>query len=239
LLPVAQKVPLYFEEFNDTNSQSGGTPDDGTTFNRDVWTWADQHGIGYLMWTWNTTNDWQAIVSNYNGTPTSYDGQAYHDHLAALLQAPTATPATTATATRTAPTATATTSAATATATKAPATATAAPATLSVRVMRAWANPATVARGSTTTLAATIVSNQALSGAIVDFEVYNTAGTKLYQTYRSPVAFAANSAKTVKATWTVPTSQATGRYTLKIGVFGPNWNPLYTWDNSAATITVQ
>lgn len=237
VLPVAQQVPLYFEEFNDTNSQNGGTPEDGTTFNRDVWTWADQHGIGYLMWTWNTTNDWQAIISNYNGTPTSYDGQAYHDHLASLLQAPTATPASTATATKVAATATATATKAAATAT--PRAATPTPSALSVRVTSASASPATVSRGGATTLAATINSNRALSNAIVDFEIYNAAGTKLYQTYRSPVSFAANSATTVKATWTVSTSLPTGGYTLKIGVFGPNWSPLYTWDNYAGTITVQ
>lgn len=37
-------------------------------------TWADQHGISYLAWSWFTGNcaDEPALISNYNGTPTRY-----------------------------------------------------------------------------------------------------------------------------------------------------------------------
>ena len=43
----------------------------------------------------------------------------------------------------------------------------------------------------------------------------------------------------VTTAWPVPGGQTTGSYTLKIGVFGNGWNPLYAWDANGATITVQ
>jgi autotransporter family porin len=36
----------------------------------------------------------------------------------------------------------------------------------------------------------------------------------------------------------VPTSSATGGYTIKIGLFSPGWGTLYHWNNSAGSITV-
>ena len=118
------------------------------------------------------------------------------------------------------------------------ATATATPVPLAVTVTSASASPATVAAGSSEKLAATISTNAALGNAIVDFEVYNTAGTKVYQTTQSPVTFAANTPQTFSAAWSVPAGQAAGTYTFKIGVFGAGWAPLYVWDNAAATFTV-
>jgi hypothetical protein len=83
-----------------------------------------------------------------------------------------------------------------------------------------------------------VTTSGPLSGAIVDFEVYNASGTKIYQSYQSGVTFAANTPQTFKATWAVPASQAAGTYTLKIGIFGAGWSPLYAWDNAGATFTV-
>jgi hypothetical protein len=68
--------------------------------------------------------------------------------------------------------------------------------------------------------------------------VYNSAGTKVYQTTQSGASLSANTAKTFTASWAVPSGQAAGSYTLKIGVFGSGWTPLYAWDNAGATIQV-
>jgi hypothetical protein len=72
----------------------------------------------------------------------------------------------------------------------------------------------------------------------VDFEVYNSAGSKVYQTYQSGVSFVANTPRSFQATWSVPAGQAIGTYTFKIGVFSTGWTTLYTWDNQAATFSV-
>ena len=188
-------------------------------------------------------------------TATSTPANTATPTLTATLTA-TTTPAPGATATKTAtpvpgatttatlvPTATSTVvpgPSATSTATAAAgSTATATPgATPSVSITSASAAPGTIARGSTESFSATIVANAALSGAIVDFEVYNSANAKIYQGYQSPVTFAATVAQTFTATWAVPAGQATGTYTLKVGVFGSGWAPLYVWNNAAASFTV-
>src|SRR4029077_10356428 len=39
-------------------------------------------------------------------------------------------------------------------------------------------------------------------------------------------------------TWNVPSSQATGNYTVMIGVFDASWSTNYYWNSNGATITV-
>jgi len=58
------------------------------------------------------------------------------------------------------------------------------------------------------------------------------------QTWQSPVTLPATSQQTVSAPWSIPPGLAPGTYTLKVGVFGPNWAPLYAWDNGSATFIV-
>lgn len=125
---------------------------------------------------------------------------------------------------------------ATATATQAAATAT--PQALSVVINGVTANPATATPGSTVKLAGTITSNAALSGAIVDFEVYNASGAKVYQTWQSSVGLSGGTPRTIDAQWTVPSGQAAGVYTLKLGVFSSGWASLYAWANNGATIAI-
>jgi len=162
-------------------------------------------------------NPYSLTGSTSTSTPTSTP-----------TNSPTSTPTTTPTSTPTAqPVATST-----------PGPSTPTPASIHVTINSGSASPATVARGSSTTLSTKVTTSAALSGTIVDFEIYNSAGSRVYQTTRSPVSFTANTAKTVSASWKVPTTQATGAYTLKIGVFGSGWTPLYAWNNGAATITV-
>jgi hypothetical protein len=76
-----------------------------------------------------------------------------------------------------------------------------------------------------------------VSNELVDFEVYNSSGAKVWQTSQSPVSFSAGVAKRFTASWVVTTGQAAGTYTLKLGVFTSAWS-FQSWDNSAATFTV-
>jgi len=97
---------------------------------------------------------------------------------------------------------------------------------------------ANVTPGETETLAATVTTATPLTGVIVDFYVYDASGHLVTQVWQSPVALAANTPQTVRATWSVPVSMAAGVYTLKVGVFGKGWSPLYAWNNAAATLTI-
>jgi len=72
--PVAEKVPVIIGEF--------GEDDCSTGFVNTLMNWADQKGIGYLGWTWNT---WEcgsgpSLITNYDGTATNY-GAGLRKHL--------------------------------------------------------------------------------------------------------------------------------------------------------------
>lgn len=161
---------------------------------------------------------------------------------------PTNTP--TRTPTSTAPTAipkqTSTTTAPTATPTRTPTTAapTAAPTrTPTTTVGGVWTasgstSASSVARGTSVTLSATVANNTS-GNALVDIEVYNASGRKVYQTYWDGQAFTANTPRTFSRAWQVPANLPAGTYTLKIGVFKPGWAGLLRWNNSARTFTVR
>eukprot|EP01113_Clastostelium_recurvatum_P046824 TRINITY_DN8263_c0_g1_i2.p1 TRINITY_DN8263_c0_g1~~TRINITY_DN8263_c0_g1_i2.p1 ORF type:complete len:803 (+),score=129.59 TRINITY_DN8263_c0_g1_i2:201-2609(+) len=72
IYPMVSSLPLVIGEF--------GQYDCGTEFIRQAMTWADQYGIGYIGYTWNT---WActapAAITDYNGTPTVY-GKGLKDH---------------------------------------------------------------------------------------------------------------------------------------------------------------
>jgi hypothetical protein len=101
----------------------------------------------------------------------------------------------------------------------------------------ASASPSTLSPNTNTTITVTVRNTGgAVSGAIVDMEVYNAAGTRVNQQYTSSQSFTTNQQRTYTYTWR-PT--ATGTYTVKIGVFNSNWTTNYHWNNNAATITVR
>src|SRR5258708_4358072 len=69
--PIAQQVPVTFGEMG------------MDVYIEKLMPWADAHGIGYLAWTWETRGDYQSLISNYDGTPTTY-GLGFKNYLAAL-----------------------------------------------------------------------------------------------------------------------------------------------------------
>ena len=75
--PVAAQFPVISGEM--------GEFDCGTGWINTLMSWFDQHGIGYLAWTWNpySCTGTPAVITNYNGTPTGY-GQGLKNHLLSL-----------------------------------------------------------------------------------------------------------------------------------------------------------
>ncbi|GAA2154886.1 cellulase family glycosylhydrolase [Actinomadura napierensis] len=74
IAPVAAQVPLVAGEI--------GENDCGHGYIDTLMTWLDAHGASYLGWTWNTWDctGGPALISSYDGTPTSY-GAGFRDHL--------------------------------------------------------------------------------------------------------------------------------------------------------------
>jgi hypothetical protein len=107
-----------------------------------------------------------------------------------------------------------------------------------VAVTGSGTSPSSIAPTGTVALTASVTSATAISNCLVDFEVYDTGGAKIYQTSISSLSLSAGTPKTVQATWQVPSTQAPGTYTLKVGVFGGGWAPMYAWDDAAGSVGV-
>lgn len=100
--------------------------------------------------------------------------------------------------------------------------------------------PSTVTLGGTATITASITATltQAL---LVDVEIYDAANVQVYQQFFDAEPFTANLTRQFAVGWPVPTDLVPGAYTVKIGVFSPvnpGWSPLFSWNDSAASITV-
>ena len=96
---------------------------------------------------------------------------------------------------------------------------------------------ATLARGATQNVSVSVTANKAVN-ALVDIEIYGPTGTKVWQSYRENIAFKAGVSQTIQETWSVPATSQVGTYTVKIGVFTPGWGQVLSWNNSAASFTV-
>lgn len=100
--------------------------------------------------------------------------------------------------------------------------------------------PSTATAGGTTTIIVSVTStlSQAL---LVDVEVYDASDAQVYQSYLEHEPFTAGVPREFLIPWALPVDLAPGTYTVKIGIFGPvlpTWDPLFVWNNGAATLTV-
>ncbi|MFJ9905908.1 cellulase family glycosylhydrolase [Streptomyces sp. NPDC101152] len=77
LAPVAAQVPLVAGEIGENTCSH--------SFVDQVMKWFDDRGLSYVGWTWNTwdCSSGPSLISNYDGTPTSY-GTGLRDHLRAI-----------------------------------------------------------------------------------------------------------------------------------------------------------
>ncbi len=65
-------------------------------------------------------------------------------------------------------------------------------------------------------------------GALVDLEVYDTAGRKAFQQYWDAQSFTAGVSRDFSVVWPVPADQPTGSYRVDVGVFGERLEPSST-----------
>jgi hypothetical protein len=172
-----------------------------------------------------TTTSTAAPTSTPTQAPTNTPTQAPTN---TPTQAPTKTPTSAPTNT---PTSVPTSAAATATAT---ATRTPAP-TFTSRVA---VSPASPTAGQTVALAAAVTSPTNMRG-LVDIEVYDPSGQKVFQQYLDNQQFTAGQARTYLWKWTVPPTAVKGTYSVKLGVFKTGWGVLYSWNDTAGTMTVR
>ena len=80
LLPVAKKVPLIFGETGESYDDS----DCGSSQISNFMNWADQHGVGYEAWTWDTWGTCGSLISSFNGTPANAYGAWVKSHYSTL-----------------------------------------------------------------------------------------------------------------------------------------------------------
>ncbi|HEX2914978.1 MAG TPA: hypothetical protein VH186_29565 [Chloroflexia bacterium] len=111
------------------------------------------------------------------------------------------------------------------------------PAPVSFTLAGATVSPSSAAAGSTFSLNANFKAS-ASSSALIDMEVYDSAGNKVFQHYMDNQAFSAGQTRTFTVSWATTSSQASGGYTLSVGVFSNDWSTVYLWSSNAASFTV-
>lgn len=207
-----------------------------------------------------TINVTNGYISVTNGTGSQNDKLNYIDitqqttTATATTVAPTATPthAPTATPTTAAPTATPThaptttpttvaptatpTQAPTATATTVAPTATATSTTPSFSLVSSSTNPQATTAGATIGLN-TSVKAGASGAALIDMEVYDPSYNKIFQNFTTQT-FTAGQTQNLTFNWATTSNQATGQYTLMVGIFSADWTTTYVWQNNAGTINI-
>jgi hypothetical protein len=82
--PIAERVPVVVGEFG----AATGSADRNAAYLTSLMNWADDTGVGYLIWAWwvldDPSPDAYALLSDVDGTPREPVGTTFHDHLTAL-----------------------------------------------------------------------------------------------------------------------------------------------------------
>ncbi|KKW42587.1 MAG: hypothetical protein UY92_C0005G0009 [Candidatus Magasanikbacteria bacterium GW2011_GWA2_56_11] len=103
--------------------------------------------------------------------------------------------------------------------------------------INASSNPAEPAVGQSTGVTVSVRKDgSAQNGVVVDMEIYDAAGNKVHQDFRSGQSFAGGETKSYVIQWT---PAAAGAYTVKAGVFNSDWSANYAWADNAAQITAR
>ena len=104
----------------------------------------------------------------------------------------------------------------------------------------ATATPSTVAPGASTAIAFTVTDTgtSGLANANVEMQVFNSTGTAVATQVWSGQNFTGGQSVPFSYTWAVPGSQATGTYTVMIGVFDASWSTDYHWNSNGASVIV-
>ncbi len=78
-------------------------------------------------------------------------------------------------------------------------------------------------------------SGEAASGVVVDIEIYDSSGSKVFQRFYENETLGSGASKNYSASFT---PSAGGNYTVKVGVFASGWSRVLFWNDTAATISV-
>jgi hypothetical protein len=108
---------------------------------------------------------------------------------------------------------------------------------LSVSLGAAGADPSDAANGQDVTLRQDLTPS-ADAALLVDFELYDNEGRKVWQTWHDNTPFPGGAVTSDFAVFTIPDSLPPGQYTFKTGVFSTGWGTLYAWNDNAGTLTV-
>ena len=84
----------------------------------------------------------------------------------------------------------------------------------------------------------TVTSATAVN-TLIDVEIWAPGGTAaVYQVWFDNQSFTAGQQRSYPVRWQIPAGAAQGTYTVKLGVFAPAWQSLYTYADLAATFAV-
>jgi hypothetical protein len=94
--------------------------------------------------------------------------------------------------------------------------------------------------GDTVTLSATIMNSTDPVSVLVDIELYDTNGKRMFQWFTDNQLIQTKQSQTWTSSWKVPSANITERtvFNLCIGVFKPNWTEQYVWKSGIASIEI-
>lgn len=72
--------------------------------------------------------------------------------------------------------------------------------------------------------------------SVLELEIWDQTNKAVGKRNRTAENFLKGQSKTYEFTWTPVKA---GKYTVSLGIYGPKWNPSYSWSQGMATITVE
>jgi hypothetical protein len=84
-----------------------------------------------------------------------------------------------------------------------------------------------------------LVSSQAASNVLVDIEIHDQNGNKVFQRWFENQTFQRGQTREFAVAWTVPSHNGQTSYVVKIGIFNPDWSALRSWQDEAIQFAVR
>ncbi len=102
----------------------------------------------------------------------------------------------------------------------------------------ATASPDPIMAGNKLTIATTVTAGSD-SNILLDVEVYDAQGVKVFQNYWDNQTLTAGVEKTYTTYWQIPAAHAAGTYTISVGIFGPGWGDYYDWQSGLDSFVIE
>src|SRR6266851_1800950 len=97
---------------------------------------------------------------------------------------------------------------------------------------------ASVVRGGTAAITASVTSRTTATSASVDIEIYDANGAKVFERAYDNERFAAGQTIDHNVSWSVPANARLGSYSIQVGVFSSDWSTQHIWNDSAGSVNV-